>query len=67
MPISDLCSKNTVFVKTNDTLLYAAQLMKRHNVGCVVVVESTGKKKLAGILTDRDIAISVATLDKASL
>jgi CBS domain-containing protein len=59
MPISDLCSKNLVFVERGASLQYAAQLMKKHHVGGIVVVESNGKNKPVGILTDRDIVLSI--------
>lgn len=59
MPISDLCSKNLVFVERGASLQYAARLMKKHHVGGIVVVESNGKNKPVGILTDRDIVLSV--------
>jgi predicted transcriptional regulator len=59
MPISDLCSKNVVCVERNASLQYAAQLMKNHHVGGIVVVESSGKHKPIGILTDRDIVLHV--------
>ncbi len=59
MPISDLCSKNLVSVERGATLQYAAQLMKKHHVGGIVVVEATNKNKPVGILTDRDIVLGV--------
>lgn len=59
MPISDLCSKNLVCVERGATLQYAAQLMKKHHIGGVVVVEANGKNKPVGVLTDRDIVLSV--------
>ncbi|MFN8791914.1 MAG: CBS domain-containing protein [Bdellovibrionales bacterium] len=59
MPISDLCSKNLVCVEKGASLQYAAQLMKRHHVGGVVVVETNGKSKPVGMLTDRDIVLGI--------
>ncbi len=59
MPISDLGSRNLVCVERGASLQYAAQLMKKHHVGGVVVVEANGKNKPVGILTDRDIVLSV--------
>lgn len=59
MPISDLCSKNLVCVERGASLQYAAQLMKVHHVGGVVVVESNGKNKPVGMLTDRDIVLGL--------
>jgi predicted transcriptional regulator len=59
MSISDLCSKNLVCVEKGATLQYAAQLMKKHHVGGIVVVESNGKNKPVGMLTDRDIVLGI--------
>ena len=59
MPISDLCSKNLVCVEKGASLQYAAQLMKKHHVGGVVVVETNGKNKPVGMLTDRDIVLGI--------
>lgn len=57
MPIFDLCSKDLVLIEKGASLLRAAQLMKKHHVGSVIVVESKGKSKPVGILTDRDIVL----------
>lgn len=59
MPISDLCAKEIISVEKGASLQYAAQLMKKHNIGSVVVVASDGSNKPIGILTDRDIVLSV--------
>src|SRR5689334_16904376 len=60
MPIVDLCSKNLVCVDRFATLQAAAKLMKKHNVGGVVIVDSKRAKTPIGILTDRDIALGLA-------
>lgn len=59
MPISDLCEKNLIYVEQGASLQYAAQLMKKHHTGGLVVVEANGQTKPVGILTDRDIVLSV--------
>lgn len=59
MPVSDLCAKNLVCVDKGVSLQHAAQLMKKYHVGGVVVVESNGKNKPVGMLTDRDIVLGV--------
>ncbi|GIL18069.1 MAG: CBS domain-containing protein [Oligoflexia bacterium] len=63
MPISDLCSRELVCVERGTSLRSAAQLMKKKHVGGVVIVEANGKKKPVGILTDRDIVLSVVAED----
>jgi CBS domain-containing protein len=69
MAIGELCSREVVHVRRNETVAEAAALMRRHGVGCVVVTE--GKSdwlKPIGILTDRDVAVGVvgAGLDPRS-
>lgn len=60
MPVVDLCSQNPIFIEKTANLLEAAQLMRKHHVGGVIVVDSIDSKKPLGILTDRDIALSIA-------
>ena len=50
-------SKNPACVTPDTTLVDAARLMKEENVGIVPVIESTGSRRLVGVVTDRDIAI----------
>jgi len=59
MPISNLCSDKIITVEKRATLKRAAQLMKEHHVGSLVVVGLSGKNKPLGILTDRDIVLTV--------
>ena len=66
MPISDLCSKNLVCIEPGTSLQYASQLMKKYHVGGVVVVEGNGLNKPVGILTDRDIVLSVVAENLSS-
>jgi CBS domain-containing protein len=54
MFLKRITKKKVVTVSPNDTIVKAAQLMDKKNVGSVVVV---GNNKPVGILTDRDIAI----------
>ncbi len=54
--IRQLCSKPVVTVAANATVREAARLMREKNVGAVVV---RGSDRPGGILTDRDIAVSV--------
>lgn len=59
MPISDLCSRPLVSVERKASLQFAAQMMKKHHVGGLVVLEAGAKGKPLGIITDRDIVLSV--------
>ncbi len=59
MPISDLCSKKLVCLEKGASLQYAAQLMKKHHVGGVVVVGPNGSSRPLGMITDRDIVLGI--------
>jgi len=63
MSIRDLC-ECYVLTTSKDTSIYeAAQLMKKNNVGNVVVVDKENSNKPVGILTDRDIVIKIVADD----
>jgi CBS domain-containing protein len=60
MPISEICNREVVIVQRNNTILEAAQLMRQHHVGDVVVVEERGGIKIpVGIVTDRDLVVEI--------
>jgi CBS domain-containing protein len=55
MRSSEAARKAPVTIRPEESIARAAQLMDRHAVGAVVVVNEDGS--LAGIVTDRDIAV----------
>jgi CBS domain-containing protein len=61
MPIGDVCVRDVVVATKEVTVQQAAVLMRRHHVGnLVVVVEGSNSRQVpVGIVTDRDIAVSV--------
>lgn len=60
MPISEFCNREVVFATRKTSIPEAAQLMRQHHVGDLVVVdESDGKRVPVGIVTDRDIIIEI--------
>ena len=60
MSTGELCSRIVVVAGRNDTAATAADLMRRHHVGDVVVVDETdGARRPLGIVTDRDIVVEV--------
>jgi len=59
MKCSEVMTKNPECCFPNDSVVKAAQLMKRLNVGPIPVVESTETGKLVGFLTDRDLALKI--------
>lgn len=70
MTAADLCNRIVVFATRDMTVERAAQLMREHHVGCLVVVDEAPEGRLVvGMLTDRDIVTSVVamSLDAALL
>ncbi|MES2074826.1 CBS domain-containing protein [Rugamonas sp. DEMB1] len=70
MRIGEICTEQTVHCKRDLTVQGAALLMRNHHVGDLVVVEQpNGERVPVGIITDRDIVVSVIALglDPASL
>ncbi len=70
MRVAEISTVNTVFCAGDETVQGAALLMRKHHVGDVVVVEQgSGMRVPIGIITDRDIVVSVIALglDPASL
>ena len=60
MPIGEICNRDTVIVKRDDTVLEAAKLMRQHHVGDVIVVEERdGVRVPVGIVTDRDLVVEI--------
>jgi len=54
--IGEICSKPVVTITPTASVRDAARLMRQKKVGAIVVINSN---RPAGILTDRDIAVSV--------
>jgi CBS domain-containing protein len=70
MRIGEICTVQTIYCKRDETVQGAALLMRRHHVGDLVVVDQpNGERIPVGIITDRDIVVSVIALglDPASL
>ena len=65
MPIGDVCVREVLVATPETTVAEAARLMRRQHIGDVVVVAGksaageTGSLVPVGIVTDRDIVISV--------
>ena len=62
MTAGEVCNREVVIARPEATIIEAATLMKNHHVGDVVVVEERGGARVPiGILTDRDIALTLVT------
>jgi CBS domain-containing protein len=56
----DICKRKVTVGYRQTTLVAAAQLMREDHVGSVVVVEEDdGSRRVCGMVTDRDIVMSV--------
>lgn len=60
MPVGELCNRDVVILRREDTILAAAKLMRQHHVGDVVVADDSGGfRRPIGIITDRDVVIEI--------
>ena len=70
MRIGEICTVQTICCTRDETVQGAALLMRKHHVGDLVVIDQPdGERVPIGIITDRDIVVSVIALglDPASL
>ncbi len=56
---SDIMTENLVYCMPDEPVSKAAQLMKKEDIGPVLVVNNGRDKALVGIVTDRDLALKV--------
>ena len=60
MPIGEICVREVVVAPKETTVQDAAHLMRQHHVGNLLIVDRpNGDGRPIGIVTDRDITISV--------
>lgn len=60
MRIADLCTSHVVSIQASATVREAAEAMREHHVGALVVVEKpNGERIPVGMVTDRDIVVAV--------
>ncbi|MFM9968916.1 MAG: CBS domain-containing protein, partial [Burkholderiales bacterium] len=64
MSIASVCNRNAVAIRRSESVTEAARQMRNHHVGSLVIVEDNdlGEKIPVGIITDRDITVSVTAL-----
>ncbi len=69
MNVGQVCGRHIVTVLPGGDLTAAAALMREKHIGYLVVVESESMRRPVGVLTDRDIVVSVVAMkvDPASL
>jgi CBS domain-containing protein len=60
MAVGEICNRDVVIAEKTLPVVDAAQLMRTHHVGDLVVVEEkAGRRHPVGIVTDRDIVVEV--------
>ncbi|HVN46137.1 MAG TPA: CBS domain-containing protein [Steroidobacteraceae bacterium] len=62
MNTGEVCNRNPITVRRSEELLRVAQLMREKHIGYLVVVEPSAAdeaQRPVGVVTDRDIVISV--------
>ncbi len=62
MKIKEIMSRTVVSAHENDTADTVAKIMKKHDIGCVPIVNDDNK--LTGIITDRDMVLRLAAAGK---
>lgn len=68
MTIGSICKRNIVVAPKGESIVDAAKRMRILHVGTVIVVaERDGKQVPIGILTDRDIVLSIVASDPEHL
>ena len=56
---NEVMTKNPVCCRPTDSVTKAAELMKSGDIGSIPVIENEQTQKLVGIVTDRDLALTI--------
>ena len=68
MTLGSICKRNVAVAPRNEMVVDTARRMRMLHVGTVVIVEERqGKQAPVGILTDRDIVLSIVASDAEHL
>lgn len=60
MKVGEACSRRAIVAYTDEPIRTAAQLMRQHHVGDVIIVEDRQQGRVpVGIVTDRDLVIQI--------
>ncbi|MCL6584271.1 MAG: CBS domain-containing protein [bacterium] len=65
MKARDIMTANPSSCHPKDRLCSAINIMREHNVGVVPVTDGADGRHLVGIITDRDVALSLGAEEKA--
>ena len=64
LKVGDIMTKKVVVIPIGKGLAEAVKLMKKYEIGSIIVVDSNEGKKAMGIITERDIVYKVIAKDK---
>lgn len=68
MTVGDICNRDVVVAPKNEMIVDSAKRMRTSHVGALIVVENRNERHVPiGIVTDRDIVISVVAGDPAHI
>jgi len=56
---NEVMTKNPICCLPNDSVAKAAEMMKSEDIGSIPVVENEQTRRLVGIVTDRDLALTI--------
>ncbi|AHE67014.1 CBS domain-containing protein [Legionella oakridgensis] len=60
MKVGEFCNREVIVIYSDESVMTAAKLMRKHHVGNVILVEKHDDfRKPIGIITDRDLVIEV--------
>lgn len=57
--LKEFATQVVAVVEPETTALVVAQLMRKHHIGALVVVDATDKSRPVGIITDRDLVLEL--------
>jgi len=63
MNIASICQRRVITIEADASLKEAAASMRENHVGALVVIDSVEESRVAGVVTDRDLAIEVLAGD----
>ncbi len=69
MNIASICQRRVITIEAGASLREAAASMRENHVGSLVVIDAVEPSRVAGVVTDRDLAIEVLAgdVDAASM
>ena len=60
MTVGEYCNRSVIVIAGDESIKAAAQLMRKHHVGDLVLIEEREAKRVpVGIVTDRDLVVEV--------